>query len=634
MNIKDIAKLAGVSASTVSKVMNNKAENIAPETQARILKIAREYNYVPYSSIRNASPVKSYTLAVLFRDFLATGKFIQGVLQAAAESGYSILLYDCANSEESELKYISAICRLNADGVIWDPVSEASLANARYFEQADIPITYINDPAIEGALYIDIRRMAYLCTEKLIEKKHHRISCILNQGIAVSRYVEEGFRDCLFDNEIVFTESMVKRIPFDAPLADVISLKDTGFLCSDLPLARRIYEYLDGLHYSIPDDYSIISLEQDIRDAASGLGIVTCAIPYLEFGYTACLNLIGKLEGRRSNRSSDLLERFIFDEGSSVGVSRDSRKKKIIVCGNIDLDYNFIVDELKPAGEITPIKHISTSIGGRGCNQAVACSRLAQETILLGKVGNDSDANEIIDSLNKSGIVTEAIVRESEADSGKAFIYTPHTGDSSFTISAGANSLVDAAYIGRQAQLFRNTGCALLAAEGAQDAQLAFLQLARQNGAVTIVKPVGMDAISPELAAGTDYLIPDRKQAARLFPQAAGPEEQAQALHELGIPQVIITLGQDGCLLCTDDETRHYPAAHFPVVDRNGGSDAFIAAFASFLNEGFDRDAAIRLAQYAAGFCISLQGVFSSFADRNTLFAYVEKNEPELLNRL
>ena len=51
MKIKDVAKLAGVSPSTVSKIVNNKAENINPETRKRVLQIVKEYNYVPYLSL-------------------------------------------------------------------------------------------------------------------------------------------------------------------------------------------------------------------------------------------------------------------------------------------------------------------------------------------------------------------------------------------------------------------------------------------------------------------------------------------------------------------------------------------------------------------------------------------------------
>ena len=53
MTIKEIAKLAGVSISTVSKIVNNKADNINIETRNRVLKIVKEYNYTPYGTAKN-----------------------------------------------------------------------------------------------------------------------------------------------------------------------------------------------------------------------------------------------------------------------------------------------------------------------------------------------------------------------------------------------------------------------------------------------------------------------------------------------------------------------------------------------------------------------------------------------------
>ena len=55
MTIKEIAGLAGVSISTVSKIVNSKDENINAETRNRVLKIVKEYNYTPYSSAKIAS---------------------------------------------------------------------------------------------------------------------------------------------------------------------------------------------------------------------------------------------------------------------------------------------------------------------------------------------------------------------------------------------------------------------------------------------------------------------------------------------------------------------------------------------------------------------------------------------------
>lgn len=55
MTIKEIAGLAGVSISTVSKIINNKDQDINPETRKRVLKIVKEYNYTPYGTVRNIS---------------------------------------------------------------------------------------------------------------------------------------------------------------------------------------------------------------------------------------------------------------------------------------------------------------------------------------------------------------------------------------------------------------------------------------------------------------------------------------------------------------------------------------------------------------------------------------------------
>ena len=62
MTIKEIAQIAGVSISTVSKIVNNKDENINPETRNRVLKIVKEYNYSPYSMVKNSPETKTFIL--------------------------------------------------------------------------------------------------------------------------------------------------------------------------------------------------------------------------------------------------------------------------------------------------------------------------------------------------------------------------------------------------------------------------------------------------------------------------------------------------------------------------------------------------------------------------------------------
>ena len=132
MTIKEIAGLAGVSISTVSKIINNKDQDINPETRKRVLKIVKEYNYTPYGTVRNISQAKTFLLAVLLRSCDENSPFIYGVLQTAQAYGYNIMLFDSQDDATMELRHITTICRNNADGLIWEPVSGQSREYAHY----------------------------------------------------------------------------------------------------------------------------------------------------------------------------------------------------------------------------------------------------------------------------------------------------------------------------------------------------------------------------------------------------------------------------------------------------------------------------------------------------------------------
>ena len=87
MNIKEIAQLAGVSTSTVSKIVNQKDESISQETRERVLKIVKEYNYTPYSSA--ASHQKTWVIGILLRSSISFDKTLDGIIQTAQKNGYT-----------------------------------------------------------------------------------------------------------------------------------------------------------------------------------------------------------------------------------------------------------------------------------------------------------------------------------------------------------------------------------------------------------------------------------------------------------------------------------------------------------------------------------------------------------------
>lgn len=630
MTIKEIANLAGVSISTVSKIINNKDQNINPETRSRVLKIVKEYNYTPYSNVKNISTAKNFLIGVLLKEGSQTNLMLNGILHTAQEQGYSILLYDSGNSEELELKHITSLCKNHVDGVIWEPVSEQSEQYERHFAEYNIAVCYINGYS-DHFFSIDFAQMGYVLTRKLLDYKHTRLACLLKEKSQRSALVLEGFKKCLYENQIPYNEKMELYISDQDYFTKIINYEISGIVSSHFASSLMLYEQMERLHYYIPSDLSLVSLKDDVREGISFPHISSVKIPYREFGQYVCRDLINKCEKRERALEHLFAAPYIFDNEDSLEPPPFMRVKKIVVVGSINLDVTFNVDWLPQAGRTTTILNSNTTAGGKGANQAVGAAKLGREVTLIGEIGNDADAAFLFDTLEQENVTTQGVHRDLTAQTGKAYIYIENSGESAVTILSGANGNLSAAGIRKRQYLFENAGYCLLATEIPIETVIEAAKTAKEYGVKNILKPAALKTIPEELLALTDIFIPNRKEATALCPDGDTVEERAQYFLEKGVGTVIITLGEDGCYLRTADREKYFPAADFVAIDATGGADAFISAFASCLSEGFSMDRSIRIAMYAAGFCVSRQGVVPALVDRNTLETHISKVEPGLL---
>ena len=124
MTIKEIAQLAGVSVSTVSKVMNNKDSSISAETRERVLQTAKQFNYVPYAGSATGD-TKSFLPGVIFSSSNAL-KMIDGILDAAQAQGYQVITFKTYGDQAEEENAIAAFCKNNIDAVLWQATESVS----------------------------------------------------------------------------------------------------------------------------------------------------------------------------------------------------------------------------------------------------------------------------------------------------------------------------------------------------------------------------------------------------------------------------------------------------------------------------------------------------------------------------
>lgn len=625
MTIKEIAELAGVSIATVSKIVNGKDQNITPETRSKVLRIVQEYHYTPYSKIRSSSSSKTFLLAVLLRDISQDSGLICGIMAEARSRGYGILLLDSNNDPDLELKNITALIKHRVDGAIWEPVGDASAGNEHHFTSQGIPFIQISTSAHEDFFHISYAKIAYVLTESLIRKDHRKIACFLPGDAAIAREFKEGFMQCLFDRQIPYSPDMLLSMHTSDHMLKLLSGGFSGIVSPALTEALDLYKDLEAAGRFIPADFSLVSakkdrLEQKLRSPAiSGL-----AIPFEGFGHSACDRIISICEkDETSSLSGSYAPIYALDHQKSIERPPYLRRKKIVVIGSINIDNTFHVDCLPQLGKTTRILDSSLTLGGKGANQSVGASRLGHEVSLIGKIGNDPEAAFISRTLENENVSFSGVSHDRNEQTGKAFIYLEAGGESTISILAGANDHLNAEDIRKNGHLFRNAGYTLLSTEVSLPAIIEAAKISRENGAKNILKPAALMSLPTELLEYIDILVPNRKEAGALCPEANSPAEQADVFLRSGAETVIITLGHDGCYLRTKEASRHFPAADFTPVDTTGGADAFISALASYLLEGLTLEDSVQIATYAAGFCISKHGTTPSLVDKYSLEQYL-----------
>ncbi len=632
MTIKEIAQLAGVSISTVSKIVNNKDENINPDTRTRVLKIVKEYNYTPYGMVKNNSQAKTFIIGILFRNSYHVERMVGGILETAQKHGYSIMVLDSQNCREEELKNITSLCKNKVDGVLWEPISKESTDSERYFTELNIPVLYFNPGNLTEGDWIDFSKLGYALTEKLIQYKHTKIACLLKKSSSRSQAVFDGYQKSLFKNHLKLDNNLILYGDDAGYIQKIVTQNVTAVISSHFELSVKLYKHFTHFRHSIPADLSVVSLKEDSRDDAFYSGISSIRIPYRDFGRYICEKLIRRCEKREDHRVSDSFTfSLALENENSIDIPSLYRSRNIVVTGSINIDHTFNVDILPQAGKTTRIISASKTLGGKGANQSIGVARFNIDVSLIGEIGNDVESAFIFDVFERENVNTHGIHKNLKAQTGQAYIYIESSGESSITILSGANGNLTPDDITERRDIFRNAGFCLLSAELSIPVILRAAKYGKEFGAVNILKPAAMKTFPKELMSYIDIFVPNQSEAALLVPEYAGIEDQAEYFFQKGIPTVIITLGHQGCYLRTKDIRGFYPAAAFTPVDTTGGADAFISALAVYLSQGRSIDKAVRIATYAAGYCISKRGVVSALIDKGTLESQLIKIHPELL---
>ena len=615
MTIKEVAREAGVSVSTVSKIINNKADNISSATIDRVLEIAKKNHYVPYGKIKSTLYSKGFTLGVLLRSVSASPQLLQGVISGAREQGYAVLVFDSQGSHDTEENNFRNLSRHHIDGLLWEPVVGGGQLRQEELAEKRVALQVVNNTA---PIWYEthFREHGRLMTERLVALGHTSIAFVKGDGV-VSAALLSGYRQGLYNGHLPIDPTHILSQPERAP--DMVAAGVSAFVCASPTIAQTAIRALNDAGFVVPGDVSVIALGEDSLHECRHISVQR--VDYGLYGRALASELIARCE---EGKSPLLLPSPTLDLTCLATIDRapTARKKRVIVLGSINADITLNVSQL-PRIDSTSICHsISSNLGGKGANQAMGVAKLGWPACLISKVGNDTDAAMALQELSRGGVNTEGVRRDLDTITGKAYIHVQEDGESILTLVPGANHAITPEYVDSCAYLFQNAGYCLLSNGPSTDCVLQAAQLSRRHGVATIFKPSLHAEVPDELYRLTDILVPNRHAARRLAPFDT-PEEQAAYFLERGVKNVIITLGHRGCYLRTPTEAHWYDGPPVTSVDSTGAADAFIAALAVYLLRGCGLADAVEIASHAAGFCVTKQGVIPALVDQGALEQYL-----------
>lgn len=278
MNIKYIAKLSGVSTTTVSRVLND-SPYVSDKTREKVLQVIEENDYIPNKIARNLHKQFSNKVGVIVADisneFFSSA--ISGISQVMDDNGFQVLFYNTDEDLKKESKALYSTFEERLSGLIISPVSSKDKNTLEKLkklkDKMEVPIVLL-DRDIEGinldAVFVDNGFGSKRAVNALIEEGHKNIAIITGPITSTpGNYRYRGYIDALKENNLPIKEEYIVSGDFKISMAyektrELLNLKNppTAIFLSNNMTSLGALKYIKEKGYKIGEDISIIGFDE------------------------------------------------------------------------------------------------------------------------------------------------------------------------------------------------------------------------------------------------------------------------------------------------------------------------------------------------------------------------------------
>ena len=276
VKLQDVAELAGVSAKTVSRVINREPR-VSPATREKVLRVVEELNYRPNKSAQSLAAHRSLLIALLYDNpspAYITG-LQEGVLRACDRYGYGLVIHPCDHQDPLLIKKLQTLlASTRTDGVVLSPPfteNEALLGLLDEYRTPYVLISPVDQQQSNPLVFTDDVSAAKQIMQHLLDLGHRRIGFI--RGLRERSGSEmrfKGYRQALQDHGIAFDPSLVAEGEFTFEAAEAgarellgLAHPPTAIFASSDYMAAGVLKAARSLNVSVPGELSICGFDDN-----------------------------------------------------------------------------------------------------------------------------------------------------------------------------------------------------------------------------------------------------------------------------------------------------------------------------------------------------------------------------------
>ncbi|MCX7951876.1 MAG: LacI family transcriptional regulator [Clostridiales bacterium] len=317
LNIKDIAKLAGVSPATVSRVINNSG-NVNEENKERVLKVLEETGYKPNALARGLIHKKTNTLGIVVPDIsnINFSEFVKGIENQARSYDYNIILTTSENNFNKEVECFEMFKEKRVDGIIFSGTRFTEKHKSE-LDNSTIPfLVFGQNFEHEKIISINInnQKAAYDATKLLFSKGAKNIAMIggplWDRAAGYDRFmgflsasVERGLKP----NELIYEEGdFTIKSGYNLMKAILNKKKIDAILAANDFMALGAIKCLADLGYSVPNEVQVMGFDDNIIAEIYNPSLTTVKINFYEAGKIAAKAIIDKINKLKVDKYIEL----------------------------------------------------------------------------------------------------------------------------------------------------------------------------------------------------------------------------------------------------------------------------------------------------------------------------------------